>query len=186
MIFGPNKRKENHIININIEGEKLQIVQNTKFLGLILDNELNWKLHITYLTQKISKSVGILTRARQLLTKDTLRQLYYSFLYPYLTYCNIIWGQATTNILYPLFKLQKRAIRIIINLRRYDSTLKASKNLKILRLPDIHTFTILVFMFKYKNDLLPATFNNFYSENSQFHRYPTRGSTQLRIPMAKL
>ena len=185
MIFGKKKRGDPLHINIKIEGEKLDIVQSTKFLGLILDHELNWKLHIAYLTQKIAKSVGIISRARQLLNADILRQLYYSFLYPYLNYCTIIWGLAATTTLAPLFRLQKRAIRLICNIKRRDSTIKAFQNLKILRLPDIYTLTVLSFMYNYKNGKLPHTFNDFYTENNEYHRYPTRGANQLRIPLAK-
>ena len=107
MLFGPTKRNENYNINVTIEGEQIEIVKTTKFLGLILDNQISWKPHIAYLTQKVSKSIGILSRARQILSSTTMKQLYYSFLYPYMTYCNIIWGQAPSSTLWPLFKLQK-------------------------------------------------------------------------------
>ena len=40
-------------------------------------------------------------------------------------------------------------------------------------------------MFKYKNNLLPNIFNEFYQTNSSFHQYPTRKSNQLRGPQTK-
>ena len=75
MIFGPNNRKEDHSIQIIIEGQPIEILKETKFLGIILGNKLNWKAHITYITQKVSTSIGILSRARKLLNQDILRQL---------------------------------------------------------------------------------------------------------------
>jgi hypothetical protein len=77
MIFGPNNKKDSHNINIQIEGTQLEVVQETKFLGVIVDNGLSWKKHIIYLSQKIAKSIGILSRARQMLNKQVLTQLYY-------------------------------------------------------------------------------------------------------------
>jgi hypothetical protein len=133
MIFGPTRKKDPLHINVTIEGEKLEIVRNTKFLGIILDDQLNWKSHVSYLALKIAKSVGIISRARQLLSTTILKQLYYSFLYPFLTYCNIIWGQATNLTLWPIFRLQKRALRTVFNIRRRDSTSKASQNHRILK-----------------------------------------------------
>ena len=56
---------------------------------------------------------GILRKARQTLYITTLIQLYYSFLYPYLSSGIIIWGQASDNVLSPLVIAQKRAIRLI-------------------------------------------------------------------------
>ena len=129
--------------------------------------------------------MGILTRARQMLNKKILTQLYYSFLYPYIIYCNVIWGNSPDKYLWQIFKLQKRAIRVIANIRKRDSTQKACHDLRILRLPEIYILSVLVFVFKYKNGLLPNIFRDFFTENREYHRYPTRASTNLRTPRAK-
>ena len=107
MVFGKKARHEENSLNTIISGEKIEIVKQTKFLGIILDNDLSWKLHISHLSKKLSKSIGILSRARRFLNKATLTQLYYSFLYPYLNYCNIIWGNANQTLLWPIFRAQK-------------------------------------------------------------------------------
>jgi hypothetical protein len=93
-----------------------------------------------------------------------------------------VWGLAADITLYPIFKLQKRAIRLIGNLRRRDSTQSTFKKYGILRLPDIYTFSTIIFMFKFKNGLLPPIFEKFYLENANFHRYPTRQANYLRSP----
>ena len=90
MVFGRKSKNQTNDLSVTIEGTKLEIVKHTKFLGVILDNEINWKQHILHISQKLSKSLGILKRARQFLNTSTLLQLYYSFLYPYLSYCCII------------------------------------------------------------------------------------------------
>jgi hypothetical protein len=185
MVFGRKREGLENSVNIIIDGAKIEIVNQTKFLGVILDSGLTWKQHLLHISKKISKSVGILSRARKFLNKKTLLQLYYSFLYPYLTYCNIIWGNAPDYILWPIFRAQKRAIRIVNNIRRRDSTRKAFEELRILRLPGIYTFSVLIFVYKYKNELLPTPFSGFYITHRQVHRYPTRNANQLRIPMAK-
>ena len=185
MVFGKGKKKDDNTLNTVISGEKIEVVKQTKFLGIILDSELSWKFHLTQLAKKLSKSIGILSRARRFLNKTTLTQLYYSFLYPYLTYCNIIWGNATQSLLWPIFRAQKRAIRIINNIKRRDSTKTAFHMMGILRLPDIYTFSVLMFVYKYKNDQLPTVFRNFYTTNSEVHHYATRNANQFRMPTAK-
>ena len=57
--------------------------------------------------------------------------------------------------------------------------------MRILRLPELHKFIVLTFMFKYKNNLLPTVFKDFYHENKDYHRYPTRGRNLLRTPRVK-
>jgi hypothetical protein len=185
MMFGPNKKTVNNNILVKIDGVPIEIVHHTKFLGIILDDKLTWKEHINYISKNNSKSIGILSRARPLLKAKCLHQLYYSFLYPYINYCIIIWGQASASTLWPIFKLQKRAVRIISNIKQRDSSKAAFKKLRILRLPELHTFAIMIFMFKYKNGHLPPTFDDFYSENQLFHRYPTRGAKNLRTPRVR-
>jgi exonuclease III len=185
MLFGQKNKKTTTNINIFIGGVKIDTVQHTKFLGIILDSALNWKNHIAHISTKIAKSIGIISRARQLLNPAILRQLYYSFLYPYLTYCLIIWGSATESTLLPIFRLQKRAIRLIKNLRRRDSTLPTCHKLKILRLPELYNYLVLLWMYDYKSGLLPSTFDHFYQTNSNVHSYPTRRAEQLRPPQAR-
>ena len=75
-----------------MEGEVLQEVSATKFLGVIIDKELTWNEHITYINSKILKGMGMLIKARNYLNKDGLIALYNSFVFPYFTYCNHIWG----------------------------------------------------------------------------------------------
>jgi hypothetical protein len=108
MIFGSNKNKYPHPIKVEIEGTNIEEVIETKFLGVILQNGLGWKSHISYLSKKIAKTIGILAKAREILNTKSLTQLYYSFMYPYIVYCNIIWGNAPNSHLWQIFKLQKK------------------------------------------------------------------------------
>ena len=100
-------------------------------------------------------------------------------------YCIIIWGSACESTLWPIFRFQKRSIRLITNTKKRDSTISAFHRLRILRLPELFKYGVLLFMFKFKNNLLPPIFNEFYSVNSAFHRYPTRKANHLRGPKLK-
>ena len=101
MIFAPKNRKLDPI-SIQINNEEIIKVSHTKFLGVIIDDGLNFKLHIEYIRLKMSKSLGILSRARKILMQKTLLDLYYTFIYPYLTYCNEVWGNVNPTTLMPL------------------------------------------------------------------------------------
>ena len=78
------------------------------FLGVIIDNKLKWTDHITYIKKKISKAIGIIHRARTFLDKITLKNLYHSFVFPYLIYCTEIWGNSATIHLNPIIIWQKK------------------------------------------------------------------------------
>jgi hypothetical protein len=104
MNFGNSKLNPTIKINDTI----LDTVKETKLLGVIIDSGLSWKNHIKYTAKKIAKSIGILSRARQYLNQKTLLQIYYSFVYPYLIYGNIILGNAAASTNWPIYKLQKK------------------------------------------------------------------------------
>ena len=106
-------------------------------------------------------------------------------MYPYIVYCNVIWGNAPNSHLWQIFKLQKRAIRIITNTKYRNSTKRAFHKLKILRLPEIYMLSALIFVFKFKNGLLPPVFGKQFLKNREYHNYMTRNAHQLRTPQAK-
>ena len=81
----------------------------------------------------MSKGIGILCQARKIFTLKTLNTLYYSFIHPYLTYCTEIWGTAAAYKSYTesLFKLQKRAVRLIVSAKYLAHTGPIFKQLNI-------------------------------------------------------
>ena len=91
MLFS-NKKVIPANVTIEINGQPITWVSKTKFLGVIIDNKLTWKEYISYISGKVAKGIGIISKVRKYLNKNTLLDLYYSFIYPYLTYCNQVWG----------------------------------------------------------------------------------------------
>ena len=85
--FPPTKFPELFVDGITLERETV-----TKFLGVIIDENVLWKAHINTISRKISKSIDILYRARLIIPRKQLNQLYFSFVPSYLNYANIAWG----------------------------------------------------------------------------------------------
>ena len=112
MLFHRSRLKINKG-NILLDTPILSQVTYTKFLGVILDDKLKWTHHISYIKNKISKGMGIILKARKVLKKKVLLQLYHSFVTPYLIYCLEIWGNASDIHLQPLITTQKKIVRII-------------------------------------------------------------------------
>ena len=54
-------------IDINIEGHVINEVGRTKFLEICLDNELNWKKHIAYVSGNVARGFDLIIKARTLL-----------------------------------------------------------------------------------------------------------------------
>ena len=91
--------------------------------------------------------MGILYKCRKYLNQSTLLTLYNAFIYPYFNYCIAVWGNTCASYLQPLFRLQKRAVQIIVNTERNAVTAPIFKALKILNLSKIYTYFCSAFCF---------------------------------------
>ena len=107
------KNKIRPDISLNIDGQVIAKVTSLNFWGVIIDDKLNWRDHVSFVCRKVARGLGVIIKARKVLQKESLISLYYSFIYPYLIYCNQIWGSACKTQIEPLFILQKKALRII-------------------------------------------------------------------------
>ena len=115
--FHPPRKKINlDNISISIDGNKTKRVECTQFLGVIIPENLSWQLHIKAISSKVAKSIGITIKSRQLFLTNTLPTLYSSLVLPYLQCCCIVWASTYSSHLQPLFRLQKKALRIITHL----------------------------------------------------------------------
>ena len=168
--------------NLMIKNTSVQRVFSTKFLGVYIDSQLCWKDHIKYISTKLSKCTGILSKARCYLRKESLQNLYYTFAYPYFSYCNIVWGNACHSYLNQILKLQKRLIRLINFSAYLAHTAPLFKKCNILNVYQIHDYSTAIFMFKFTKCELPHTFSNMFLTNSSIHQYSTRRSTDYHIP----
>ena len=154
--------------------------RHIKFLGVYLDENLSWKIHINYISKKISKSVGIIYRSRFLLSLVTKLSLYYSLIYPYLTYCNIVWSSTYETNVKRIYLLQKRAVRAMTNSDYRAHSAPPFKKLNILDIFKLNTHCIGIFMYIYSRDLLPECFDNLFISNNQVHDRDTRAAAKYR------
>ena len=100
-------------IKLTIDNITIEQTDKTKFLEIIINQNLTWTDHFSLLKNKISKNIGVIKRIRKNLPLYTLRMLYYALINPYFDYCNIVRGIERNHHLENLFKLQKKAVRVI-------------------------------------------------------------------------
>lgn len=122
-VFHSRKKKLNtETLDISLQGIKLQQVFSYKYLGIFLDSDMHWKTHIKHLCSKLAYGCYILLKARECFEYPVLRILYFSFIQSHISYCIDSWGNTFTTYLDPVFRLQKRALRIITSTRTQSST----------------------------------------------------------------
>ena len=83
-----------------------------KFVGVIISEDLKWKVNTNVTSNKVNKSIGVLNKVRYILPVSVLSILYCTLILPYYQYCDIAWASDHPTNLHKLYMLQKRAIRI--------------------------------------------------------------------------
>ena len=137
-----------------------------KFLGVFFDPNLNFKHHITSLKNKLSKALYALRTVKNTLNKKSLLLIYNSIFHCHLLYAIQIWSCSKSGPINELFKLQKKAIRIISGSSYNSHTEPLFKKLEVLPLPDLITFNKIQFMQRFKQKFLPASFDDTWVLNA--------------------
>ena len=87
LLIRPSQKKLARKIELMLNKEPLKEVDEAKYLGVLIDKNLNWKPHIQNVNTKISKGIGILSRVRHFVPQSTLLNIYNAFVLP-----NILYG----------------------------------------------------------------------------------------------
>ena len=174
VIFQPYQRRTTPQLDLRIAQTSLKRSSCIKYLGLYIDSNLSWKDHIDYVCKKVKRSISVLSKLRHFVTTTVLKTLYYSLVYPFLIYGITVWGNTYQTTLNPLYLLQKKVVRII-TFENFDApSSPVFKCLSILKLSDLVTLYVSIFMHKFHQKLLPSVFDNFFADVRDLHTYNTR------------
>ena len=154
-----------------------------RFLGVIIDESLNWSRHIQTVLSKMSRYIGIMYKIKKYLPLKARLQIYYSFVQSHLNYCSLVWGFSCKSNIEALFSKQKKGLRAVIpgfiNYKYKDGeipghTKSSFSDYKILTVHGIITMNTLIFIRKVRHfpSLLPSSIAETISKDS-----PEPGST---------
>ena len=176
MLFG--KCRLNTQVQLEIDGVAINRVHENKFLGVLIDDRLSWKQHITHVKYKISRSIAIINKAKQVLDYKSLHTLYCSLVLPYLHYCAEVWGNNYKTNLQSLIILQKRALRTIHKVSYLEHTNVLFFQSKLLKFTDIVSYQTAIIMYKARNHLLPANIQQLFRDREG--GYDLRGNFDFK------
>ena len=170
--FNPSKTVAMHFTNTNVQSPDLlfnnvpiQFVTNHKHLGLTLSSNGKWREHINNITQSSNKILGIMRSLKFRLKRDSLNQIYISFLRPLLKYSSVVWDNCTMSEKDRLEKIQIEAARIVTGITRSASTLDLYKEIGWLTLDNRRKYQKLVLIYKIVNGHTPQYLNDIFPLN---------------------
>ena len=134
----------------------LEQVSNFKYLGVTLDVEMNFDIHLKYIIKKISARIGVLGRVRKYLPLKHRVMVYNSLILPHFDYVSTIWSNTYAKHTDPLVALQGRAGRVIIGAPKLTPTDSVLRGLKWTPMPVRWQCQRAVMMFRVARGRVPG------------------------------
>ena len=172
-----NFQQNGNNVNLDLDDIPIPIATTTKFLGVYLDNQLNWKLHTTILFNKIQSNKYLLSISKNLLNEQSLRSIYFALIYSHLNYSLITWGSMISNSdKEKLYKVQKSCICILGRKKKRKNIDNIFTDLQILPFPEMIKLELCKYGYKIKKKLLPDPLIKLanYRGGQKTHCYNTR------------
>ena len=180
MLFHPIQTTFWKNINFDVIIDKTIIkkVYNYKYLGVIIDDNLNWSEHIKTLKNKLLKTIGVLYKTRYYLNEKSLFLIFNSLFISHIKYGLLCWGRANAGKINEIDKLINRALRCMY-FKKWDESIKSIKiTKKILNVKNMFKYDLGVFMYKFRRNMLPVNFKPYFTEINKIHKHLTRFSAE--------
>lgn len=171
------KIPDSTVTTIKYNNDIIERVHDTKYLGVSIDQKLNWKIHIKNIKSKTSAIAGIFRRIAPYVPHHVKKQIFYSLFHSKLTYGLLVWYHTFKTNLVELQTLQNKAIR---NLFQYDSRQHINEmhsNEKIPTLNQFADYTLLTHIHNIDNKFILSNTNT--TRRNQIHTHNTRTSSHL-------
>ena len=138
---------------------ELKVVDQCRYLGVILDKNLSWKPHVNHVIKKLSNVLRILYRIRHCLSKNALLSITHSLFLSHINYGILCWGRAGKTTLHPIKILLNKLIKCInFKTYRFSEVNTLFLDNKILQVDDIFNLELGKFLYKFSNNQLPVLF----------------------------
>lgn len=175
-----NTDTQNIFNEVCFANHKIDRVEKTKYLGMIINESLNWNDHVDLVKKKVARFVGVLRRMSYLLDEKIKKQIYFAYIHSHVIYVNPIWSSVADYKLQELQVLQNKAMKAVYNLPR----LTPSKELYIgdrggiLPIKVLTEYELNLLSFKINFKLIKSKFT--FKITKDVHSYKTRIANNFR------
>ena len=158
-------------------------VKCVQYLGLMIDENLYWHMHVEHVYNSLLKYFGIFNRIKTMITRKIARQLYFAFIHSRIKYGIEVFGDCANEYLQKLQVIQNKLLKLLLNFDRRTSTNELHHQLSLLKVVDIHNVNVLSFVNECRSGRCPTLFSNYYHVREA--GYDLRQKDRLHVPMAR-
>ena len=164
LYFRSKKQKNDEQLNLHILNSNIEQKQVVKYLGVYIDDQVNWKGHIQNVRKKIQQGIGILHKAKFLVPHNFLPNLYSSFIQPHMLYGNLAWASPNSN---------KVGINQLIT-KSHKIIKKYNKNPNLPNFDQLYIIECCKLVHNHHTALIPPNLKHLFTPTNNVHNHFTR------------
>ena len=157
----------------------LEWVRKYRYLGVIIDNRLNFREHVEYINGKMAKKVSFLCKLRKVLSKSGKQMLFKLILMPHVRYCSTILTMANKTDIVILQRTLNKGLRAVLNKRRTENVNNMLQEMGYLTIEKEIKRDVLTFIYRLESQILPGYLGKLVIKDSDLHQYETRQANKF-------
>ena len=167
--------------NLKVGSYTITRVTNTKFLGVTIDEKLNWSSHIDELKTSLRRFVGIFYKLSCYTPQNILKMLYYSMVHSKIIYGIEVYANTYQTFLHDLIILNNRILRINQKQNRHTHVEELYLSYKTLPIDKLFNYRLLLHAHAVinKSNNIPPFFHKTFILNNQIHTHNTRSQQDI-------
>lgn len=100
-------------ITVSINGHVLDNPHVVKYLGIYIDDKLNWSSHVKHVTKLCSQRIGLFKKALPYLPRDVTLLYYNAFIRSCFSYCIVFWFNNNRSGTYKLVNMVNKLFSVL-------------------------------------------------------------------------
>ncbi len=180
VIFGSQYRTSLiSLVKLTLFGEEIERVNDMKYLGVILDQNLTFNSHIEFLGKKATQKLGAIAKVRKCIGCSTTLMLYKSIVLPHFDYCDIVYMNTSLYNLNRFQYIQNSVCRIILLADKDTRIVDMHRDLKLEMLSTRRLIHLNAFNHKNVYPEIDTLISAMYVPVTNVSRRQTRQSTSM-------
>ena len=165
---------------LHLNNKPIAILNESKYLGIIIDNKLNFKSHIKSIEHKLARAVGIMSKIKYILPRSAKLKLYYSLVHQHLLYGLPVWGSTFPSNQSKLCTYQNKAVKIIGGGKFKDHATPYYHQFNILKLPDLYKHECAKLVYHFFHNTLPVPLANLFTKTDDISSRMTKSTHKYK------
>ena len=184
----PNTQLPPNLSQLKLENENVQIVTDTKFLGVVIAQNLSWKKHMVNIKSKLRRNLAVCRKIRTQIGQLVALNLYHSMIVSHIRYGISSWCHGNAIMKNSLEKTSKQFLKMVFANNNSEYIQQQMIEHRLLSIDQLLFFEVAIDMYKIHNKMLPICFTELFQSSS--HRMTTRSrnhftSERPRIQLTK-